>query len=46
MGDHAKSWKDKDVYFWVAEKSEQVLIQDRVPTSCRVEEGCVEITVC
>ena len=45
VGDHAKSGKDKDVDFRVTEESEEVLIKDRVPPSCRVEKGSIEVTV-
>jgi len=41
VGDHAESGEDENVDFRVAEESEQVLVEDRVPSSCGVEECCV-----
>lgn len=45
MGDDSESWEDEDIYFWVAEKSEQVLVEDGIAASSRVEEGCIKVSV-
>lgn len=45
MGDDSESWQDEDIDFWVSEESEEMLVQHGVSSSCRVEEGGVEITV-
>lgn len=45
MGDGAECRNDENVYFRMAEKSEEMLIQYGVTASNRVEEGGVEITV-
>jgi len=39
--DHAEAGKDKNVDFGVSEESEQVLVKNRVSSSCRVEESGV-----
>lgn len=41
VGNHAEAREDKNVYFWVAEESEQMLIEDWVSTSSWVKEGGV-----
>lgn len=41
MGDHSESGEDKNINFWVAEESEQVLIKDWVSSSGRIKEGGV-----
>ena len=41
MGNHAKAWQNKDVYFRVSEESEQMLVKDWVSPTCGIKEGCV-----
>jgi hypothetical protein len=36
-----KSWKNKNIDFWVPKESEEVLVENRVPTAGRVEKGRV-----
>lgn len=45
MGNHPEAWENKDVNFGVAEESEQVLIQDWVSPSGRIEKGGVKVSV-
>jgi len=46
VGNHSESGENKNIDLGVAEESEEVLVEDRVSPSCRVEEGCVEVSVC
>lgn len=41
MGNYSEAGEDQNIYFGVAEESEQVLVEDGIPTSCRVKEGGV-----
>jgi len=42
---HSEAWKNKNIYLWVTKESEEVLVEDRVPSPCWVKEGCVEVSV-
>ena len=35
---YSKAWENENINFWVAEESEQVLVENGVTTSCWVEE--------
>jgi len=41
VGNYSKAGKNKNIYFGMAKESEEVLVEDGVPSSCRVEECCV-----
>jgi len=43
--DHSKARKDEDVHLRMAEEPEQMLIQDGIPTTSRIEERRVQVTV-
>jgi hypothetical protein len=45
MGDYTKTRKNQNVYFWVPKKPEEMLIENRISSSCRVEERGVKISV-
>lgn len=45
MGDYSEAWENKNIHFGVAEESEQVLVEDRISSSGRIKECCVQITV-
>jgi len=38
---YAETREDKNVDFRVPEESEQVLVEDRIPSACGVKEGCI-----
>lgn len=46
MRNNSKSREDENVYFWVSEESEQVLIKNWVSSPRRVEESSVEVSIC
>lgn len=39
MRDNTKAREDKNVYFWVAEESEQVLVKDGVSSSSWIKKS-------
>jgi len=43
---YTKSWENQDVHLWVAKKSKEMLVKNRVSTTCRIKKGGVEVTVC
>jgi len=45
LRDDTEPWKDKDVYFWVPKEPEQVLVENRITSTCRVEEGGIKIAI-
>ena len=45
MTNNTKPRKDKNINFWVAEKSEKMLVQDRVPSSDGRKEHSFKITI-
>ena len=45
MANDTETWKDKDVNFRVPEESEQVLVKNGVPSTDRVKENSLEVTV-
>lgn len=46
MGDNAKSGENKNIHFGVTKESEEVLIEDGVPSAGGVKKGGVEVAVC
>jgi len=46
MGDSTKSRENKNIDFWVAKKSEKMLVENWVSSARRVKEGGVEVSVC
>ncbi len=45
LADDAKGWQDHDVHLRVTKEPEDVLVHDRVTTTCGVEEGGAKVTV-
>lgn len=45
MRDYAKPWEDKNVYFRMAKKSKKMLVEDRIPSTGRVKEASIKITI-
>ena len=46
MGDYSEAGENKNIDLWVAKESEEVLVENGVSAPCRVEEGCVQVSVC
>lgn len=42
---NSESGKNKNIHFWVAEESEKVLIENRVPSSRGVKEYRFKVTI-
>ena len=45
MRDYSEAWKDEDINFRVTEESEQMLVENWIPSSCGVEECSVKVAV-
>ena len=45
MADHAETRKDQNVNFRMTEEPEQMLVQQRIATTLRIEERGAEVTV-
>jgi len=43
---NSKSREDENVYFWVSEESEQVLVKNWVSSPRRIKESGVEVSIC